>query len=486
VVEPAHAPDVEGAAPDEPSVPAPPAVEPQPPHAADAAPREPLEPAPIQAAGPPPFGLHEPTPADPPSFPDETGFDQPHRADEPVGRQSAAPGYEPAVPAHEPFAGEHEHAASTPAHDPGLEREPRAPHPPAPVAGAAFAAGAADTQDAPPSGASHAGTPAGAGEPAHAAGTQPGADLPPPPSPPPGMGRSAAARAQPPPRSRARLGALVALVAVAIAVALLLFALLHKSHAKPVPVPAIVKVLIPEGSTRLQIAQIARRAGLRGDYRVASRSSPLLDPTQYGAPPHTPHLEGFLFPATYDEYPGALVTRLVSDQLVAFKENFGAHLEARARALHETPYQLLIVASMIEREAQIPSDRAKIAAVIYNRLHAGMPLGVDATIYYALEAKAGIPTYTRELTEAQLHTESAYNTRTHTGLPPTPISNPGLASMEAAANPAHVSYLYYVAGADGCGEHVFTTTLAAFEAAAAAYHAAVQKNGGHAPVCKKK
>jgi UPF0755 protein len=154
--------------------------------------------------------------------------------------------------------------------------------------------------------------------------------------------------------------------------------------------------------------------------------------------------------------------------------------------LHETPYQLLTVASMVEREAQIPADRPRIAAVIYNRLSQGMPLGIDATIYYAVELKSGVATYTHELTEAQLHIDSPYNTRLHTGLPPTPISNPGLASIEAAAHPAHVPYLYYVAGADGCGEQVFSTTAAQFEVNAAAYHAAVARNGGHPPACRKK
>jgi UPF0755 protein len=217
---------------------------------------------------------------------------------------------------------------------------------------------------------------------------------------------------------------------------------------------------------------------------VASRRSSLLNPVTYGAPSGTPDLEGFLFPATYDMEPGEPVTRLVQEQLVAFKENFGASEIARAHALHVTPYQLLIVASMVEREAQISGDRPKIAAVIYNRLAAGRPLGIDASIYYAVELASGIATYTHELTEAQLHIDSPYNTRTHLGLPPTPISNPGVASIEAAAHPTHVSYLYYVAGADGCGEQVFSNTLAEFEVNAAAYKAAVARNGGKPPVCK--
>ena len=180
------------------------------------------------------------------------------------------------------------------------------------------------------------------------------------------------------------------------------------------------------------------------------------------------------------------MNRLVREQLTAFGEHFGSREAARARALHVTPYQLLTVASMVEREAQAPSDRPKIAAVIYNRLSQGMALGIDATIYYAVELQKHVATYTRELTESQLHIDSPYNTRTHTGLPPTPISNPGVASIQAAARPSHAGYLYYVAGADGCGEQIFSTTLAAFESHVAAYQAAVKKNGGHPPVCKKK
>jgi UPF0755 protein len=141
---------------------------------------------------------------------------------------------------------------------------------------------------------------------------------------------------------------------------------------------------------------------------------------------------------------------------------------------------------MVEREALIAPDRPKIAAVIYNRLRRGMPLGIDSTIYYAIEVKDNIPTYTKELTEAQLQIDSAYNTRTHVGLPPTPIANPGLASIEAAAHPASVPDLFYVAGADGCGEMVFSVSQSTFEANATAYQEAVHKNGGHPPVCKKR
>jgi UPF0755 protein len=282
--------------------------------------------------------------------------------------------------------------------------------------------------------------------------------------------------------------AAVALVAVG---AFALTAVMGGSKPAPPPPPVkIVRITIPEGETRAQIALIAKEKGLTGiyveaAYRAATGSRPLLDPVRYGAPRDTTDLEGFLFPATYELYAGVDASYLVAEQLQAFRERFGPRLFARARALHETPYQLLTVASMVEREAVLPGDRPKIAAVIYNRLRLGMPLGIDATIYYAVEQKLRIPAYTGELTEAQLHIDSPYNTRTHTGLPPTPISNPGMASIEAAAHPAHVPYLYYVAGADGCGEQVFSNTIAEFEANVAAYQAAVRRNGGRPPTCKK-
>jgi UPF0755 protein len=285
-----------------------------------------------------------------------------------------------------------------------------------------------------------------------------------------------------PGRARTRLASLIALAAVLAAIVLLADSL-RSGHRKTLAAPKVIRVLIPEGETRAQIEQIVRRDGLTGSYRVASRRSTLLSPKAYGAPRGTPNLEGFLFPATYDLDAGAPAKLLVEKQLIAFGESFGHEQARRAHELGVTPYQLLIVASMVEREAQVPSDRAKIAAVIYNRLRANMPLGIDASIYYAVELAKHVPTYTRELSESQLHIDSPYNTRLRRGLPPTPISNPGVASIEAAAHPAHAAYLYYVAGADGCGEQRFSNTAAEFEADVAAYRAAVTRNGGHPPTC---
>src|SRR5207248_5077834 len=139
---------------------------------------------------------------------------------------------------------------------------------------------------------------------------------PPPPAP-----------STPHPRTRrrypTRVVAVLALLAVIAAVVLLVRSLRDSSHPGTAAAPAAVTVLIPEGKTRAQIAQIAAAAGLRGNYRSPARSSPLLNPADYGAPRSTPDLEGFLFPATYDMAPRAPAARLVDEQLAAFNENFG-------------------------------------------------------------------------------------------------------------------------------------------------------------------
>jgi UPF0755 protein len=110
---------------------------------------------------------------------------------------------------------------------------------------------------------------------------------------------------------------------------------------------------------------------------------------------------------------------------------------------------------MIEREARVPGDRAKVSAVIYNRLHAGMQLGIDATILYHLGS------WTATIHQSDLDDPEPYNTRIHHGLPPTPISNPGLAALQAAAHPAHADYIYYVA-IPGKAAQYFTDSYAKF------------------------
>ena len=141
---------------------------------------------------------------------------------------------------------------------------------------------------------------------------------------------------------------------------------------------------------------------------------------------------------------------MVANQLAAFEERWRTVDLRPARRRGRTPYEVLKIASMVERETVAPEERRLVAAVIYNRLERNMPLGIDATLRYGL----GIPG-TRPLTKAHLASNSPYNTRRFRGLPPTPIGNPGLASIRAAANPARVDYLYYVRKPDKI-HHFFT------------------------------
>jgi cell division protein YceG involved in septum cleavage len=130
---------------------------------------------------------------------------------------------------------------------------------------------------------------------------------------------------------------------------------------------------------------------------------------------------------------------------------------------------------MIEREALVPRDRRLISAVIYNRLQQGIPLGIDATLRYALNQ------WSRPLRVSELNSGSRFNTRRRDGLPPTPIGNPGLAALKAAANPANVSYLFYVVRPCGNGAHAFSSSDAKFQKDVAKYNAARAKRGGKDP-----
>jgi uncharacterized YceG family protein len=240
--------------------------------------------------------------------------------------------------------------------------------------------------------------------------------------------------------------------------------------------PPVRRVTIPEGPSRREVAAIASQAGVPGDYVAASASSPALRPSSYGAPKGTRTLEGFLFPATYELRREAPASALVSDQLTAFRRNFATVSLKRAKRKNLTAYDVLIIASMIEREAGVARDRRLIAAVIYNRLKAGMALGIDATLRYELD------NWTQPLKASELAADTPFNTRRRMGLPPTPIGNPGLASIRAAANPANVPYLYYVVKPCANGAHAFSSTDAQFQRDVEAYNRARAKAGGNSPV----
>lgn len=243
--------------------------------------------------------------------------------------------------------------------------------------------------------------------------------------------------------------------------------------AQPVAVPTVT-VSIPEGRSRRETAAIARQNGLRGDYITASRRSRQLDPRRYGAPAGTT-LEGFLFPATYELRRGARVQTLVNDQLRAFKQNFAGIDLRYARSKQLSAYDVLTIASMVEREVSVPRERPLVAAVIYNRLRDSIPLGIDATLRFEQND------WVNPLRQSVLDADTPYNTRIKQGLPPGPIGSPGLASIKAAANPARSDALYYVVKPGTCGEHVFAPTYEQHLQNVARYDEARAAAGGRSP-----
>jgi UPF0755 protein len=230
----------------------------------------------------------------------------------------------------------------------------------------------------------------------------------------------------------------------------------------PPPKP-VLKIIFPEGFTRGQMADRIRAVNKIAEEK--RKITPALSPRAYvrAADAHkvpegfeykerVEHLEGFLFPATYEFTEDTTSEELVDQQLDAFMRAWDQLDLAYAESKKLTPYDVVIIASMVEKEVQVPKERPLVAAVIYNRLRVGLPLGIDATIRYGLD----IPP-TEPIHQSELDSDTPYNTRKFPGLTPTPIANPGLAALQAAAHPAKVDYLYFVRKAD-CKSHFFTAS----------------------------
>lgn len=225
-----------------------------------------------------------------------------------------------------------------------------------------------------------------------------------------------------------------------------------------------VRITIPEGYTASDIAAAFQKAGLMS-------SSKFLDAAKNGTfdfdflknvPEKRPsRLEGYLFPDTYEFSRKSSAQQDISKMLSRFNEMFTPGMKKEAAARGMTVDQVIIVASMIEKEAKVPSERPMIAAVIYNRLKIKMKLQIDATVEYSLGK------WKKSLSSDDLKVDSPYNTYKVSGLPAGPISNPGMASIKAALNPDKVDYLFYVLKKNGNGAHVFSNTFAEHEEAIA-------------------
>ena len=228
-----------------------------------------------------------------------------------------------------------------------------------------------------------------------------------------------------------------------------------------------LRIIFPEGFTRREMAdrvdavrEIAiEKRGVtprltRTGYLEASGAA--VPPAEFRRDWKLSSSEGFLFPATYEFTKLTSSARLVRDQLAAFRRQWRKVDLRYARSRNLTPYDVLTIASMVEKETVAPAERRLVAAVIYNRLRNRMPLGIDATIRYGRDVPG-----TEPLKQSDIESDNPYNTRKRLGLPPTPIANPGLASMRAAARPARVDYLYFVRKPDGVN-HFFTSSESEF------------------------
>lgn len=238
---------------------------------------------------------------------------------------------------------------------------------------------------------------------------------------------------------------------------------LVKNLQEGVAVKEIVEgVMFPEGYTMAQIFEKLDEEGVcsvEDLYNAAANfrfDFSFLDDSTLGDPKR---LEGFVFPNTYDFYVDEPASEVLSKFLNAFHNQLYADMYQKCDNLGISFYEAIIIASMIEKEAANDSERALISAVIHNRLNAGISLGIDATILYEHPEYSGGIQIPAEI----LQEDSPYNTRLYAGLTPTPICNPGLASIEAALNPEQVYYYYYALDTE-TGTHRFFYTAAEFNA----------------------
>jgi UPF0755 protein len=227
------------------------------------------------------------------------------------------------------------------------------------------------------------------------------------------------------------------------------------------------ELVVPEGSNMFDIAaSLSSFDFLRpAAFLRAARNSALIRDLA----PAAPTLEGFLFPATYRITRSTTAEQLCAMMTGRFRKQW-RELQGAAHA--QSVHEIVTLASLVEKETGIPEDRPIVASVYENRLRKGMTLDCDPTTIYAalLEAR-----YRGTIYRSDLASDNAYNTYRHAGLPPGPIANPGVASLQAALAPAETDYLYFVAKPDGSGRHQFSETIAQHNRAVQEYRRAAKQ-----------
>lgn len=227
------------------------------------------------------------------------------------------------------------------------------------------------------------------------------------------------------------------------------------------------ELVVPEGSNIFDIAaNVGQFDFLKASAFLRAARNPSLI---HDLAPQAPTLEGYLFPATYRITRSTTVAQLCAMMTAEFRRHWR---ELQAGAPARSPNQVVTLASLIEKETAVPAERPIVSSVYSNRLRIGMTLDCDPTTIYAalLDAR-----YRGVIHRSDLDSENAYNTYRHSGLPPGPIANPGVASLKAALAPAETEYLYFVAKPDGSGGHQFSKTIEQHNVAVQQYRRAMNR-----------
>ncbi|MGD2295673.1 MAG: endolytic transglycosylase MltG [Candidatus Aminicenantes bacterium] len=231
----------------------------------------------------------------------------------------------------------------------------------------------------------------------------------------------------------------------------------------PLPVKEILEIItegrvhlhaltIPEGLTRLEIAEHLESLGF-SERQAFLKASASPDPIS-DLDPEAANLEGYLFPETYFFPKGVTVEKIVSSMVSQFRNTFSDEWKERAGQIDKSIREVIVLASLIEKETSLPEERPLVSAVFHNRLQRRMKLDCDPTIIYALKLQGK---FKDRLRTKDLQLDSPYNTYLYGGLPPGPIANPGRDSIAAALFPAETDYLYFVSKNDG--SHCFSRTF---------------------------